>query len=62
MGEVTDVDTLRAALTGATAVIHMAAATSAGRLDPAVAYRVNVGASGELSPNVLLYRKSMLTG
>jgi NADH dehydrogenase len=48
VGDVTDVDTLRAALAHATAVIHMAAATSAGRLDPAIAYRVNVGAASAL--------------
>jgi nucleoside-diphosphate-sugar epimerase len=48
VGDVTDVETLRLALTDATAVIHMAAATSAGRLDPAVAYRVNVGAASAL--------------
>jgi NADH dehydrogenase len=48
VGEVTDVDTLRVALEDAPAVIHMAAATSAGRLDPAVAYRVNVGAASSL--------------
>jgi NADH dehydrogenase len=48
VGDVTDVDMLRVALTDTTAVIHMAAATSAGRLDPAVAYRVNVGAASAL--------------
>jgi len=48
VGDVTDVETLRVALTDATAVIHLAAATSAGRLDPAVAYRVNVGAASAL--------------
>ena len=48
VGDVTDVDTLRAALADASAVIHMAAATSAGRLDPAIAYRVNVGAASAL--------------
>jgi nucleoside-diphosphate-sugar epimerase len=48
VGDVTDAETLRLALADATAVIHMAAATSAGRLDPAVAYRVNVGAASAL--------------
>ena len=48
VGDVTDVETLRLALRDAPAVVHMAAATSAGRLDPAVAYRVNVGAASAL--------------
>jgi len=48
VGDVTDVETLRRALEDAPAVIHMAAATSAGRLDPAVAYHVNVGAASAL--------------
>ena len=48
VGDVTDADTLRLALKGVPMVIHMAAATSAGRLDPAVAYRVNVGAASAL--------------
>jgi len=48
VGDVTDVDTVRAALADATAVIHMAAATSVGRLDPAIAYRVNLGAASAL--------------
>jgi nucleoside-diphosphate-sugar epimerase len=48
VGDVTDVETLRLALKDVPAVIHMAAATSAGRLDPAVAYRVNVGAASAL--------------
>jgi len=48
IGDVTDVDTLRLALEDVPAVIHMAAATSAGRLGPAVAYRVNVGAASAL--------------
>lgn len=34
---------LRPAVEGADAVVHLGAATSAGRLDPALAYRVNVG-------------------
>jgi NADH dehydrogenase len=48
VGDVTDVDTLRLALKDVPTVIHMAAATSAGRLDPAVAYGVNVGAASAL--------------
>jgi len=48
VGDVTDTETLRLALRDATTVIHMAAATSAGRLDPAVAHRVNVGAASAL--------------
>ena len=48
VGDVTDGDMLRVALADVTAVVHMAAATSAGRLDPAVAYRVNVGAATAL--------------
>ena len=48
VGEVTDAETLHTALENVAAVVHMAAATSAGRLDPAVAYRVNVGAATAL--------------
>ena len=48
VGDVTDVETLRLALKDVPTVIHMAAATSAGRLDPAVAYRVNVGTASAL--------------
>ena len=48
VGDVTDGDMLRVALEDVTAVVHMAAATSAGRLDPAVAYRVNIGAATAL--------------
>jgi len=48
VGDVTDVDTLRLALRDVPAVIHMAAATSAGRLDPVVAYRVNIGSASAL--------------
>jgi len=40
--------TLRAAVAGADAVVHLGAATSAGRLDPALAYRVNVGGATAL--------------
>ncbi|PYQ40144.1 MAG: hypothetical protein DMF77_19275, partial [Acidobacteria bacterium] len=48
VGDVTDGDMLRVALADVSAVVHMAAATSAGRLDPAVAFRVNVGAATAL--------------
>jgi NADH dehydrogenase len=48
VGDVTDAATLRLALRDVPVVIHMAAATSAGRLDPAEAYRVNVGAASAL--------------
>src|SRR5207302_31820 len=37
-----------AAVAGTDAVVHLGAATSAGRLDPAVAYRVNVGGATAL--------------
>jgi NADH dehydrogenase len=40
--------TLRAAVEGCDAVVHLGAATSAGRLDPALAYRVNVGGTTAL--------------
>ncbi len=42
-GDLTSPESLRVALAGAGAVVHLGAATSAGRLDPALAYRVNVG-------------------
>lgn len=42
-GDLTSPASLRAAMAGADAVVHLGAATSAGGLDPAVAYRVNVG-------------------
>jgi NADH dehydrogenase len=48
VGDVTDAEALHAALEKVAAVVHMAAATSVGRLDPAVAYRVNVGAATAL--------------
>jgi nucleoside-diphosphate-sugar epimerase len=48
VGDVTDARYVADILGNATAVIHLAAATSAGRLDPAVAYRVNVGAATAL--------------
>jgi nucleoside-diphosphate-sugar epimerase len=47
-GDVTDPASVRSALGDAAAIVHMAAATSAGRLDPATAYRVNVGAATAL--------------
>jgi NADH dehydrogenase len=47
-GDITDSKALAAALGNVTAVIHLAAATSAGRLDPAGAYRVNVGGASAL--------------
>jgi NADH dehydrogenase len=42
-GDLLAPESLRAAVAGADAVIHLGAATSAGRVDPALAYRVNVG-------------------
>jgi nucleoside-diphosphate-sugar epimerase len=48
VGDVADPATLRAAARDVTAIVHLAAATSAGRLDPATAYRVNVGAASAL--------------
>lgn len=47
-GDLTSPATLRAAVAGADAVVHLGAATSAGRLDPALAYRVNVGGATAL--------------
>lgn len=47
-GDLTSPANLRAAMVGADAVVHLGAATSAGRLDPAVAYRVNVGGATAL--------------
>jgi len=47
-GDLTSPASLRAAIAGANAVVHLGAATSAGRLDPAVAYRVNVGGTTAL--------------
>jgi NADH dehydrogenase len=47
-GDLTSPASLRAAIAGADAVVHLGAATSAGRLDPAVAYRVNVGGATAL--------------
>jgi NADH dehydrogenase len=48
VGDVTDARYVADILGSATAVIHLAAATSAGRLDPGVAYRLNVGAASAL--------------
>src|SRR5262249_51474371 len=45
---VADPATLRAAARDVGAIVHLAAATSAGRLDPAVAYRVNLGSASAL--------------
>jgi nucleoside-diphosphate-sugar epimerase len=47
-GDVADPRPLGAAAAGAEAIVHLAAATSSGRLDPAIAYRVNVGAASAL--------------
>ncbi len=47
-GDLTSPESLRVALAGAGAVVHLGAATSAGRLDPALAYRVNVGGATAL--------------
>ncbi len=47
-GDLTSVESLRAAVEGADAVVHLGAATSARRLDPSLAYRVNVGGATAL--------------
>lgn len=47
-GDLTDAASLRAAVEGMDAVVHLGAATSGGRMDPAVAYRVNVGGATAL--------------
>jgi nucleoside-diphosphate-sugar epimerase len=47
-GDLDAPDTLPAAVDGCEAVVHLGAATSAGRLDPALAYRVNVGGTTAL--------------
>jgi len=47
-GDLTDAASLRAAVAGTDTVIHLGAATSAGRTDPAIAYRVNVGGASAL--------------
>jgi NADH dehydrogenase len=48
IGDLDKPETLRAATEGCDAVVHLGAATSAGRVDPAFAYRVNVGGSTAL--------------
>jgi NADH dehydrogenase len=48
LGDLTDPPTLRRAVAGVDAVVHLGAATSAGRTDPAMAYRVNVGGASAL--------------
>jgi NADH dehydrogenase len=47
-GDLADPASLTAAVRGADAVVHLGAATSGGRLDPAVTYRVNVGGTTAL--------------
>lgn len=47
-GDLADPASLAAAVRGADAVVHLGAATSGGRLDPAVTYRVNVGGTTAL--------------
>src|SRR5205823_709100 len=47
-GDLAEPATLAAAVAGSDAVVHLGAATSSGRLDPAVAYRVNVGGASAL--------------
>ncbi len=47
-GDLTSAASLYAAVEGAEAILHLGAATSAGRLDPALAYRVNVGGATAL--------------
>jgi predicted dehydrogenase/nucleoside-diphosphate-sugar epimerase len=48
VGDMDDVDALRSGARGASAVVHLAAATSEGTLDPAVSERVNVGGMANL--------------
>jgi NADH dehydrogenase len=48
IGDLDDPATLPAAVAGTDAVVHLGAATSAGRMDPAVSYRVNVGGAAAL--------------
>jgi NADH dehydrogenase len=48
LGDLGRPETLRGALDGAEAVVHLGAATSVGRLDPALAHRVNVGGASAL--------------
>lgn len=47
-GDLADPRSLRLAAAGMEAAVHLGAATSAGRTDPAVAYRVNVGGASAL--------------
>jgi len=47
-GDLADAASVRAAVAGMDAVVHLGAATSGGRLDPATAYRVNVGGASAL--------------
>jgi NADH dehydrogenase len=48
VGDLLAPESLAAAAAGTDAVVHLGAATSAGRLDPALAYRVNVGGATAL--------------
>jgi nucleoside-diphosphate-sugar epimerase len=48
IADVTDAAAVRAAAAGAVAIIHLAAATSGGRLDSRTAYAVNVGSASAL--------------
>jgi len=48
LGDLTDERSVATAVEGTDAVVHLGAATSAGRLDPALAYRVNVGGASTL--------------
>lgn len=47
-GDLTSPETIRSGLSGADAVVHLGAATSAGRLDPVLAHQVNVGGATAL--------------
>ena len=48
LGDLSSPASLRAAVAGADAVVHLGAATTAGRLDPTLSYRVNVGGATAL--------------
>ena len=48
VADVSDPAAVRTAAAGATAIIHLAAATSGGRLDSRTAYAVNVGSASAL--------------
>ena len=48
LGDLADDRSVAAAVDGAEAVVHLGAATSAGRIDPTLAYRVNVGGASTL--------------